>query len=284
MTKPVDLGISLRPTSTPPSGVEDGAPERRSLHAWHLLLVDPRELIRSCLEYWLKSVSRMFEVTGTTAVEAVFDGGTLDLIDLAVVSCGAGPGASPWLESQIIALRARWPTLPIALIGEGAALGEAVAQKFGLQGYVPVSTNLKVALAALHLIAAGGSYVPGTTGQSLPPGAANASPARRPDPIEEDQLTPREQAVLELLERGLANKVIGFELSMSQSTVKVHVHNIIKKLRARNRTEAAVIARSRRKPAAEMGESGSADTRATPPDTAPPRPAGRRTRPLGIRV
>ena len=46
--------------------------------------------------------------------------------------------------------------------------------------------------------------------------------------------------MLDLLERGLPNKLIAYRLGMSPSTVKAHVHNIIAKLRVRNRTEAAV--------------------------------------------
>ena len=59
-------------------------------------------------------------------------------------------------------------------------------------------------------------------------------------------LTPRELVVMELLAQGTANKIIAYRLGMSQSTVKVHVHNILKKLKVRNRTEAAVTARNMR--------------------------------------
>jgi len=44
------------------------------------------------------------------------------------------------------------------------------------------------------------------------------------------------------LRRGKANKVIAYELNMRESTVKVHVRNIMKKLKARNRTEVAFMA------------------------------------------
>ncbi len=41
---------------------------------------------------------------------------------------------------------------------------------------------------------------------------------------------------------GKANKVIAYELKMRESTVKVHVRNIMKKLNAKNRTEVAFMA------------------------------------------
>ena len=41
--------------------------------------------------------------------------------------------------------------------------------------------------------------------------------------------------------QGKANKIIAYELEMKESTVKVHVRNIMKKLKAKNRTEVAYI-------------------------------------------
>jgi DNA-binding NarL/FixJ family response regulator len=47
---------------------------------------------------------------------------------------------------------------------------------------------------------------------------------------------------VDALRRGKANKIIAYELNMKESTVKVHVRNIMKKLRATNRTQVAYIA------------------------------------------
>lgn len=55
--------------------------------------------------------------------------------------------------------------------------------------------------------------------------------------IDED-LTPREIDVLELLAEGLPNKAIGLRLAISDQTVKFHVASIISKLGASNRTDA----------------------------------------------
>jgi DNA-binding NarL/FixJ family response regulator len=41
--------------------------------------------------------------------------------------------------------------------------------------------------------------------------------------------------------QGMANKRIAFELKMSEHTVKVHLRHIMRKLKARNRTEVAVL-------------------------------------------
>jgi DNA-binding NarL/FixJ family response regulator len=57
-------------------------------------------------------------------------------------------------------------------------------------------------------------------------------------------LTPREHEVLRLMSRGLSNRQIGEELFISQKTASVHVSNILAKLGAATRTEAAAIARA----------------------------------------
>ena len=51
-------------------------------------------------------------------------------------------------------------------------------------------------------------------------------------------LTPRQATVLSLLQQGKANKIIAYELGMSESTVKVHIRNIMRKIGATNRTQA----------------------------------------------
>ena len=48
-------------------------------------------------------------------------------------------------------------------------------------------------------------------------------------------LSPREREVAQLVARGLTNKEVGRELHLSDGTVKQHVHNILLKLRTRNR-------------------------------------------------
>jgi len=63
-----------------------------------------------------------------------------------------------------------------------------------------------------------------------------------PKPSFSTPLSPREVEVLELLMRGQSNYQIAGDLSISMSTVKGHVHNIIKKLGVSDRVQAAILA------------------------------------------
>lgn len=57
-----------------------------------------------------------------------------------------------------------------------------------------------------------------------------------------EPLTPREKEILKWIVRGVSNKVIARNLNVTESTVKVHVQNILRKLNLASRVQAAVYA------------------------------------------
>jgi DNA-binding NarL/FixJ family response regulator len=117
---------------------------------------------------------------------------------------------------------------------------EAVLEAFesGVRGYIPTTdTTLGLVLEIVRLVKAGGTFVP-------PSSLALRRTARRDlpqpaEPVAAEQFTPRQMAVLRHLKLGKANKSIARELEMSESTVKIHLRNIMKKMKAANRTEVA---------------------------------------------
>ena len=65
----------------------------------------------------------------------------------------------------------------------------------------------------------------------------------RPSPATTEPLSEREREVLVLLAQGTSNKDMAEKLFITEGTVKNHVSNILAKLQAENRTQAADIAR-----------------------------------------
>jgi DNA-binding CsgD family transcriptional regulator/tetratricopeptide (TPR) repeat protein len=80
------------------------------------------------------------------------------------------------------------------------------------------------------------------SGRSTPPGGPGRGPARDAG-TDSVSLTPREQQVIALIAEGRSNRQIARVLYISDKTVSVHVSNILAKLGASGRTEAAAIAR-----------------------------------------
>ena len=75
--------------------------------------------------------------------------------------------------------------------------------------------------------------------------SARSGPTPARSDTSSDTLTPREREILALVAEGRSNGEIGKQLFISAKTVSVHVSNILGKLDASGRTEAAAIARRR---------------------------------------
>lgn len=112
------------------------------------------------------------------------------------------------------------------------------ALKSGAKGYIPASMPLDIALAAIRFVSAGGTFVPANVmlQETTKSGGVD-------QPVASNCIfTERQAAVMEGLRKGKANKLIAYELNMCESTVKVHVRKIMRKLKATNRTEVAYLA------------------------------------------
>lgn len=117
------------------------------------------------------------------------------------------------------------------------------ALEAGAKGYITTSMPFAVVLAALRFVAVGGTFAPA---------CSLAGGARRPEAptVSKEKpsirFTARQTAVVNALSKGMANKTIAHELNLCESTVKVHVRKIMRKLNATNRTQAAFLANERK--------------------------------------
>ena len=80
----------------------------------------------------------------------------------------------------------------------------------------------------------------------LGPDARGGAAQRLPSPLGSETLTPREREVFMLIGQGKTNREIAKALFIAESTVKVHVRHILRKLGVRTRTEAAIQAVKKR--------------------------------------
>ncbi len=117
-----------------------------------------------------------------------------------------------------------------------------------VRGVLPMNLKLDVWLSVIRLMLRGGEYFPAgmfhsytkkirDNFEALSPRLASTVPPAAGSKLTD--LTAREIQILERVSRGLQNKAIAAEYNLSEHTVKVHLHNIITKLGARNRTDAA---------------------------------------------
>lgn len=202
-----------------------------------LLIVEDHSLVREGLKMLLDDAKRFDAVHECASLaEGLARARTLaDALGLVVLDLGL-PDASGL--DVIDRMGAACPGVPIVVVsgGDDASIIDGAFRR-GARGYVPKSSSAHALRVAVETVLAGELYVPPHVLPSRAPSTPPASPRpQAPAP----QLTPRQEDVLRLLARGLANKEIAAELGMSASTVRVHVTAVLKALGVENRTQAAL--------------------------------------------
>lgn len=108
------------------------------------------------------------------------------------------------------------------------------ALKAGATGYLLKSTGLVQLIEALKELHNGGSPMSSNIARKL----VNIFHEREKNKAAVEELSNRENEILQLLSKGLLYKEIADELSISTATVRQHIHKIYEKLHVQNRTEA----------------------------------------------
>jgi DNA-binding NarL/FixJ family response regulator len=108
-----------------------------------------------------------------------------------------------------------------------------------MQGLFPKTLSTKAFLQGIYQVLAGEKFVPDQKALIALISSANDMPRKSPDFY---HLTAREKEVIGFLAKGATNKDIARALDLQIVTVKLHVRGICRKLEAKNRTQAALIA------------------------------------------
>ena len=117
------------------------------------------------------------------------------------------------------------------------------ALRAGARGYVLKSAAQSETVPAVVAAAHGESWLsPKMAGMLIDEFTRLPSTVVRTALKDEAYLTPREQSLLSRLAQGMTNREIAQAMNIAETTVKTHLKNILEKLHARNRLEAAAIA------------------------------------------
>jgi DNA-binding NarL/FixJ family response regulator len=172
----------------------------------------------------------------SVASEATLEGGLsraggavapdLVLLDLGLPGCRG--------LDALLRFRREFPKLPLVVLSgdcdRGTILGALDA---GAVGFIPKTSEPDVMIAALKVVAAGGTYVP--------PEALEGVDARS----QALDLTERQRDVLRLILKGYNNERIATELAIAPNTVKQHAHAVFAALGVSTRAEAMIAAARR---------------------------------------
>jgi two-component system, NarL family, nitrate/nitrite response regulator NarL len=111
----------------------------------------------------------------------------------------------------------------------------------GASGYLLKNIDTQTLLDSVRRAAEGESVISAEMTSKLVRGI-KAGPRLDPQQTERERLSPRERQILAFLAKGASNKEIARALDVAESTVKIHVQHILRKLNLSSRVQAAVYA------------------------------------------
>jgi two-component system nitrate/nitrite response regulator NarL len=197
-----------------------------------ILIADDHQLVREMIamvldgagDFAVKSVGSLPEALDQIAQDGPFD---IVLLDVLMPGMGGLIGVRQAIAANIGAA-------VVILSGDlrRSFVQEAIA--LGARGYIPKSLPARSFVEALRQVASGKTFLP------LHMTKTEAPPFRQ----RLVNLSPQEQKVLEYLVDGRSNKEIAREMDLTEVTIKSHMRSLCAKIGARNRTEAALIARN----------------------------------------
>lgn len=195
-----------------------------------ILVADDHDLVRETIALFLEAKGMSDVVSADSldaALEVIERTGAFDLVLLDYNM--PGMTGLTGLTRMIEANEGR----PVALLSGTASAqiaNEALAA--GAAGFIPKTMGTKSMVNAIRLMVAGEVFVP-------------FSFMKKSEQRTVGNLSERETEVLRGLGEGKSNKEIARDLDLQEVTIKLHVKTLCRKLNARNRTQAAMIARDR---------------------------------------
>ncbi|MBX4968764.1 response regulator transcription factor [Rhizobium binae] len=201
-----------------------------------LVILDRRELDRHCLAQCMTAHTADFQILAFGSIEEWKQKREeYPPLSAILLNIGGKMVDEPAVSEQIKSLSSEFVSTPVIILSDSDDFAQIVrAIDCGAKGYIPASVSISVCMELIALSVAGGLFVPASALFAMRHLLQSSSSTAQPLA---GIFTDRQAEVVAALRRGKANKIIAYELNLRESTVKVHVRNIMKKVKATNRTE-----------------------------------------------
>lgn len=248
-----DLAVVLRQCAAGPADDEDYDPPKGGGANQTLIIIDQHSLPRAAMETLFSVHLPDWTISAIDGVEALTSlPNSGEQSQVFVLVCLGSLPVTDGVEDDIARIKEYMPHASIMLLGDLDSEEQmSAAMASGVNAYLPTSVDPEVVTRLVAAMHHGCIFVHPTAKRgrvSKPEQHRNAdpSPTRIAQlPLQrrtQKRFTPRELQVLQCLRHGMQNKVIAYKLDLQESTVKVHVRSILKKLDVHTRTQAALLA------------------------------------------
>jgi DNA-binding NarL/FixJ family response regulator len=203
---------------------------------YHFHIADDHPLFRNAL---LEVINQNFEKSTIsessnleTTLRALAENRDIDLLLLDLNM----PGSQDLYG--LISVREKFPSIPIAVISaneNASIINRAIGH--GASGYIPKSSSVTTLFEAIRTVTDGERWLP----PHIPFHASPITEEEKTLAAKIATLTPQQYRVLCYLREGWLNKQIGFELGVTEATIKAHITAIFRKLGVSNRTQAVIM-------------------------------------------
>ncbi|WP_209599894.1 response regulator transcription factor [Sinorhizobium kostiense] len=201
-----------------------------------LVLLDSRALDRECLARTLINHGLGMDVVAFGSIDEWREKKSVQS-SVGAVLLNIGARKLSEISVEISKLSSEFRPVPVVVLSDSDEIAQILrVLESGARGYIPTSVGVEVCIEAIGLAIAGGTFVPASS--ILAVRHLIETGKQEPAPLA-GMFTLRQAEVVQALRKGKANKIIAYELNLRESTVKVHIRNIMKKLKATNRTEVA---------------------------------------------
>jgi DNA-binding NarL/FixJ family response regulator len=238
------MQVALKPSDLPHRRDSELATGKRALPSAPRVafFIDQQSLSRECVGALLVTHLSEWAFQFAESIRDIPTIGESPGAFLVILHTHAASVSSPEVVSEIHAITEAAPEAHLIVLSDKGEAGEVhMAMQLGARGYLPPDLPFAQAAAAIRFVGDGGTFIPACV-------LAAASASQRTlqaHPMDGEgnpiHFSRRQLEVLERLRQGKQNKIIAHELNMSEGTVKVHIRLIMNKLKARNRTQVALL-------------------------------------------